>query len=76
MFDDRLYKRGALALHAVRLTLGDDTFFTMLRAWVAEHRFCTVSTEAFEEHVARYGETGALLGRWLHGTPLPDLPPA
>ena len=76
MFDDRLYKRGALALHAVRLTLGDDTFFTMLRAWVAEHRFCTVSTEAFEEHVARYGDTGALLGRWLHGTPLPDLPPA
>jgi aminopeptidase len=76
MFDDRLYKRGALALHALRLTLGDDVFLTMIRAWVAEHRFGTVSTELFEEHAARYGRTGALLGRWLHGMPLPDLPPA
>jgi aminopeptidase N len=76
MFDDRLYKRGALVLHALRLTLGDDTFFTMIRAWVAEHRFGTVSTEAFEEHAARYGETGPLLERWLHEMPLPDLPPA
>jgi aminopeptidase N len=74
MFDDRLYKRGALALHALRLTLGDETFFTMIRAWVAEHRFGTVSTELFEEHVGRYGRTSALLGRWLHGMPLPDLP--
>ncbi len=76
MFDDRLYKRGALALHALRLTLGDDTFFRMIRAWVAEHRFGTVTTELFEEHAARYGRTGALLGRWLHGMPLPPLPPA
>ena len=76
MFDDRLYKRGALALHALRLTLGDDIFFTMIRAWVADHRFGTVSTELFEEHAARYGRTGALLGRWLHGMPLPDLPEA
>ena len=76
MFDDRLYKRGALALHALRLTLGDDAFLTMIRAWVAEHRFGTVSTELFEEHAARYGRTGALLGRWLHGMPLPELPPA
>jgi len=74
MFDDRLYKRGALALHALRLTLGDDTFFTMIRAWVAEHRFGTVTTELFEEHAARYGRTGALLGRWLRGTALPHLP--
>ena len=27
MFDDRVYKRGALLLHALRLTIGDDTFF-------------------------------------------------
>jgi len=76
MFDDRVYKRGALALHALRLTLGDDTFFTMIRAWVAQHQFGTVSTELFEEHAARYGRTGALLGRWLHRMPLPGLPPA
>ena len=30
MFDDRVYKRGALTLHALRLTLGDDMFFGLL----------------------------------------------
>ena len=33
MFDDRVYKRGALTLHALRLTVGDDAFFDALRAW-------------------------------------------
>ena len=27
MFDDRLYKRGAITLHALRGDLGDDAFF-------------------------------------------------
>jgi aminopeptidase N len=76
MFDDRLYKRGALALHALRLTMGDDTFFAMLRSWVAEHSLGTVSTVLFEEHAARYGNTSDLLVRWLHKSALPDLPPA
>ena len=76
IFDDRVYKRGALTLHALRLSLGDDAFFAMIRAWASEHRFGTVSTKLFEEHAARYGRTGALLRRWLHGMPLPDLPSA
>ena len=37
MFDDRVYKRGALTLHALRLTVGDDAFFDLLRSWVEEH---------------------------------------
>ena len=31
MFDDRVYKRGALTLHALRTTVGDEAFFTLLR---------------------------------------------
>ena len=31
MFDDRVYKRGALTLHTLRLTVGDDAFFDLLR---------------------------------------------
>jgi len=76
MFDDRVYKRGALTLHALRLTLRDDIFFALIREWVAEHQFGSVSTELFEEHAARYGSTGDLLDRWLHHRVLPDLPPA
>jgi aminopeptidase N len=76
IFDDRVYKRGALTLHALRLTLGDDTFFAMIGDWASEHRFGTVRTASFEEHTARYGRTRALLRRWLHETLLPTLPPA
>ena len=47
MFDDRVYKRGALLLHALRLTLGDDAFFDALRAWATDHAHSTVSTEMF-----------------------------
>jgi aminopeptidase len=53
MFDDRLYKRGALTLHAVRRTLGDGAFFQMLRDWTTAHRFGSVSTQLFMSHVER-----------------------
>ena len=33
MFDDRVYKRGALTLHVLRRTIGDDDFFALLRDW-------------------------------------------
>jgi hypothetical protein len=30
LFDERIYKRGALALHALRHRIGDKRFFTLL----------------------------------------------
>jgi aminopeptidase N len=42
LFDDRVYKRGALALHAVRRHIGDDRFFAGLRALTGTHRHGTV----------------------------------
>jgi aminopeptidase N len=50
MFDDRLYKRGALTLHALRLTVGDGAFFSLLQQWTQGHRYGNVSTEAFLAH--------------------------
>ena len=47
MFDDRVYKRGALTLHALRVTVGDDAFFSLLKDWVAEHTGGSVTTEDF-----------------------------
>ncbi len=78
MFDDRVYKRGALTLHRLRLETGDDAFFDLLRAWVAEHAGGSVTTELFLEFVTeRTGvDAVALLSPWLFGTALPDLPPA
>ena len=76
MFDDRVYKRGALALHALRRTVGDDSFFDLLRAWVANHSGGNVTTADFVTMAVE--RTGAdltdLFVAWLHRRELPDLP--
>jgi aminopeptidase N len=75
MFDDRLYKRGALTLHALRATLGDDMFFEMLRSWTRSHRHGNVNTEQFLAHAARFRDQSlaGLFNAWLYEKPLPKL---
>ncbi|MDF9716881.1 M1 family metallopeptidase [Nocardioides sp. ChNu-153] len=76
MFDDRVYKRGALALHVLRGAVGDEAFFGLLRSWVAEHRGGSVTTEDFLAHAsaATGADVGVLLYAWLTEADLPDLP--
>jgi aminopeptidase len=77
MFDDRVYKRGALTLHALRLHLGDQAFWSLLRAWVADHEHGSVSTAEFVAHAASQdasGEAEPLLRGWLLEPALPALP--
>lgn len=79
MFDDRVYKRGALVLHALRRHLGDDTFFALVRAWVAAGEHGSVSTAGFVDLVLAHDDRPAvheLLDAWLWQTPLPLLPAA
>ena len=78
MFDDRVYKRGALTLHALRLTVGDDTFFELLRTWVARHRHGSVGRDELTELVVEVGGSACadLLAAWLDELSLPELPPA
>ena len=78
MFDDRVYERGALTLHALRLALGDTAFFALLREWTRRYRNRTVTTEEFEQ-AARQHATRPLDGlftAWLHEKSLPVLPTA
>ena len=75
MFDDRVYKRGALTLHVLRRRVGDEVFFAVLRRWVQQHRHGLVSTDDFRqcvEDVAGAGH-GPLLASWLDRPPLPPL---
>ncbi|WP_055494102.1 M1 family metallopeptidase [Streptomyces sp. TP-A0356] len=78
IFDDRIYTRGACALHALRLTMGDDRFFAMMRAWHDEHRGASAGTAAFLAHAERYAPRTAepLLRAWLYEKTLPSLPHA
>ena len=76
MFDPLVYKRGALTLHALRTVAGDEPFFAMLRAWVAEHEHATVTTEQFRAHAQRFTDVplDGLFTAWLDRTALPPLP--
>jgi aminopeptidase N len=76
MFDDRIYKRGALTLHALRRTIGDAPFFDLLRAWTSTHRFGTATTDDFRRLAEEIGGVplDALFRRWLFETSLPRLP--
>ena len=78
MFDDRVYKRGALLLHALRLTLGDEAFFDFLRAWVSGHRHGSVGRRELTDLAAEVGGSGCadLIDAWLDELPLPELPSA
>lgn len=76
MFDDRLYQRGGLVLHAVRTALGDGPFFRMVRGWATLHRHSVTTTAGFAAHVAGYTHEPLddLLTAWLHEPALPPLP--
>jgi aminopeptidase N len=76
MFDDRVYERGGLAVHAVRSALGDESFFRMLRRWATLHRNGVVTTSAFTAHVGRFANEplDELFEAWVYGAALPPLP--
>lgn len=76
MFDDRIYKRGALLLHSLRLTVGDDTFFALLQAWTERHAHGSVTTDEFVALAAELcgASVGPLFDEWLREVTLPALP--
>ena len=47
LFNRGVYHRGALALHALRLRVGDEAFFKILREYYDQHKYATASTEDF-----------------------------
>ncbi|MGH3871896.1 MAG: M1 family metallopeptidase [Pseudonocardiaceae bacterium] len=53
VLDGPVYSRGAMALQALRATVGDEDFFAALRAWTAERRNGNGSVEDFLAVVER-----------------------
>ncbi|MBB5958095.1 aminopeptidase N [Saccharothrix tamanrassetensis] len=73
MFDDRVYERGALTLHALRDRLGDQAFFTVLRDWTRTYRHGTATTADFIA-LAQWHSVAPLdpfFQSWLHEPRLP-----
>ena len=75
MFDDRVYKRGALALHTLRRRIGDDSFFALLREWTSRYRHASVVTDDFIALAAQYTEDSLrpLWAAWLYSAEVPPL---
>jgi aminopeptidase N len=76
IFSRAVYKRGGLTVHALRLTVGDDDFFKILKTWTAEKRNGTAQTADFVTVAERVsGESlRALFDEWLTGTTAPKIP--
>jgi aminopeptidase N len=47
IFSNSVYDRGAMTLHQLRTTIGDQDFFALLRTWVAEHKYADGNTAEF-----------------------------
>ncbi|WP_030451933.1 M1 family metallopeptidase [Herbidospora cretacea] len=47
LFNNSVYYRGAMALHALRVRVGDDAFFKIIRQWATDHRYGNATTEQF-----------------------------
>ncbi|QSB15586.1 M1 family metallopeptidase [Natronosporangium hydrolyticum] len=71
-----VYLRGAMTLHALRLTVGEEAFFEILRTWPAEQRNRNATTGqliALSERIS--GQSlRPLFDAWLYGTDRPPYP--
>jgi len=76
LFNGGVYDRGALTLHAVRLTVGDDAFFRILRTWADRYRYKNVTTANFVSLVQEISgkDLHALIDSWLYDSTMPALP--
>ena len=76
LFNASVYQRGALTLHALRLQVGDDPFFELMRAYVAAYRHQNASTADFLEIAEEVSgqDLDALFADWLFAERIPSLP--
>jgi aminopeptidase N len=76
LFATSVYQRGAMTLHALRLAIGDDAFFHVLRAWTDEHRYGNATTADFIALAERVAgrPLGDLFHAWLDGAQKPPRP--
>lgn len=74
LLDSAVYLRGALALHAIRVAVGDETFFDVLRAWAAQRRGGNGTVQDFLALAERRSgqQLDTLAGAWLYRPGRPE----
>lgn len=76
VFDDWVYKRGALTVHAIRAAIGDESFFALLAGWIDRHKGSNATTQEFVEFAQTFTghPVGHIVEPWLYELPLPPVP--
>ena len=75
VIDQSAYLRGVLTLHALRLELGDDDFFEILRTYTARFKYGTASTAdsmSISEEISQQN-LGEFFNAWVYSEPVPQL---
>jgi aminopeptidase N len=76
LFNSGVYNRGAAALHALRLRIGDDRFWKLVRSFLDAYRFGNASNQDWLELVQAQTDaaTRAFHEHWLMDDLVPDFP--
>ena len=75
MFDDRVYKRGAITLHALRRKAGDPAFFAAVRDYIARGAHGVVEPFDLVNAFARQGvAVDDVVDAWVNHAELPECP--
>ncbi|MBP2583771.1 aminopeptidase N [Streptomyces sp. PvR006] len=76
LFDPPVYQRGAMVLHKLRETVGDETFDEILRGWPAKYRHANASTDDFTSYAESVAgrDLDELWDVWLYGDGRPAKP--
>ncbi|MEU8591661.1 M1 family metallopeptidase [Streptomyces sp. NPDC048664] len=66
-FDAAVYDRGALAIQALRDTVGDDAFFAILKGWPSTHAYGNASVADFRTYAEKVSgkPLASLFDTWL-----------
>ncbi|MFF0292777.1 M1 family metallopeptidase [Kitasatospora sp. NPDC004614] len=72
-----VYQRGAAAIQALRNTVGDETFFRILKGWPTERRYGNATIPEFQAYAERISgqKLGDLLNTWLFTPAKPAVGP-
>ena len=76
LFDEGVYYRGGLTLHALRLKVGDDVFFRIMRTYAERYRYGNATTTDFiaVANSVSGQDLAAFFNAWLYESALPELP--
>ncbi len=75
LFNAGVYVRGAMALHALRLEVGDAAFFDILRAYYDRFKYSNATTEDFIEIAQEISgkDLATFFEGWLYAEEMPEL---